>query len=175
MLCLNACVSGIWTGANVIYDRHRLSIKFNDFKLAADASRALYHDTYFKCEECDIDIAAFNRELLVTGHLPSYIMSHEAERRLRHLPGKRRYFNQITVSREEDDPVIDAWITAKSRSQIVLDSSIDPERFKVLTASRVVYIMGDVDIEQGEKVVQIAKECAEVKKVQSFLRYYVLK
>ena len=71
--------------------------------------------------------------------------------------------------------MIDAWITAKIRSQIVLDSSIDPERFKVLTASRVVYIMGDVDIEQGEKVVQIAKECAEVKKVQSFLRYYVLK
>lgn len=167
-------MSGLWTGVNVIYDRHSWYIKYEDFKLNADANRALYHDNYFKCDECSLEVAVLNRDLLLTGHVPSRVMSTEAVARMEMLSGKRRFFNQLAVYRGEDDPVLDSWITTKIRSQILADASIDPERFKIVTADQVVYLMGDVDAEQAAKVVEFARECTGVRRVVKLMRYYKL-
>ena len=174
VLSLSACVSGIWTGAGLIYDRHSWLIKFNDFKLAADSNRALYKDDYFKCDECLLDVAVFNRDMLLTGHVPSNTMHREATARLNAIPGKRRFFDELVVYRGGDDPVLDSWITAKIRSEILADVSIDPDRFKIVTADQVVFLMGDVDAEQAEKVVAIARECNDVRRVVKLMRYYQL-
>jgi osmotically-inducible protein OsmY len=174
VLSLSACVSGIWTGAGLIYDRHSWYLKFNDFKLGADSNRALYRDDYFKCDECTLDIAVFNQDVLLTGHVPSKTMHHEATARMNAVPGKRRFFDELAVYRGKDDPVLDSWITTKIRSEILADVSIDPDRFKIVTADQVVFLMGDVDAEQAKKVVIIARECNEVRRVVKLMRYYQL-
>lgn len=175
VIILNGCVSEILTGANIIYDRHHFYIKLNDFKLAANANRALFADKRFKCDLCAIEIAVFNQDLLMVGHVPSLAMRREAEARIRVIPGKRRFYNELNLySGIDDDPVLDGWITAKIRSEILADSTIDPNSFKIVTADQIVYLMGDVDATQAEKVILFARDCTGVRRVVKLMQYYRL-
>lgn len=173
-LFLSSCVSGIWTGASLIYDRHNLYKKLDDFQLASSANRALYKDNLLKCDDCEVDVAVFNGDVLLVGSLPSRHLRHEAVLRAKTVPGHRRLFNQIRISRQTDDVVQDSWITAKIRSQIVADSDIDPNQFKVVTSNHVVYLMGDVMPAQARIVIHIARDCVGVKRVVTLFRYYQL-
>lgn len=172
---LSGCVgSTIWSGASIIYDRHNTYKKIDDFKLGADANRALYQDTTLKCKTCIIDVAVFNRDLLLAGHVPARALRREAQARVASVPGYRRIFNQLSISYASDTAIRDSWITAKIRSEIVADSEIDPNQFKVVTADQVVYLMGDVVPEQASRVVLIARKTSGVKRVVKLFKYYHL-
>lgn len=175
-LCLGmtACVSDIWTGANIIYDRHTLYRKITDFQLGSSANRALYVDQRFKCPSCSIEIAVFHRDILMTGHVPTQELRREATARIKAIPGKRRFYDELAVFNGVSDPILDSWITAKIRSEIVTDSEIDPNQFKIVTSDRVVYLMGDVIPEQAEKVINFARQWNEVKRVVTLFQYYHL-
>lgn len=175
-LLLNGCVTDVWTGVSLIYDRHNIYIKLNDFQLSADVSRALYHDKLLKCDECSIDMAVFNLDVLMVGHLPTEELYQEADARVRQIPGKRRFFNKIRVSHhhEQTDHLMDSWITGDIRSSILADSSIDPHQFKIVTSDQVVYVMGDVIPVQARQVIHYARQCRNVKLVVNLLKYYNL-
>ena len=44
IIFLNGCVSSIWTGANLVYTRHSVYKKIDDYKLAAAANHVLFED-----------------------------------------------------------------------------------------------------------------------------------
>lgn len=171
---LSGCITDIWTGATVLYDRHNLYKKFDDFHLDANIRRALYRDMQFKLADCSIDLAVFNGDVLLAGYVPTEELREEANKRVTEVGGYRRLFNQLAVSRPVNTAVKDDWITAKVRSRIFADSSIDPKQFKVVTSLRVVYLMGDVIPTQAEKVIGYARECAGVRRVVKLFKYYNL-
>lgn len=173
-LLLNACITDIWTGANLVYDRHNIYIKVNDFQLAANISRVLYRDKMFKRSDCAIEIAVFNQDVLVVGHVPTQALRQEAESRIRAISGIQRFFNQLELSSEGENPLLDSWITTTIRSEILADSSIDPHHFKVVTADQIVYIMGNAMPDQAQKVIDYARRCRGVKRVVKLLKYYHL-
>lgn len=174
-LGLSSCVSSfITTGATLIYDRHSVYKQVNDFQLGANAGRALYRDNSFKCDYCAIDIAAFNGDLLLAGHVPSKALRKEAEERIARLSGYRRVFIQLSIKQEARNTVEDTWITTKIRSSIIADSEINPKKFKVITADSIVYLMGDVVPEQAKKVIRIARSTDDVKRVVKLFKYYHL-
>lgn len=173
-LLLSSCLSEVWTGANLVYDRHNLYKKLNDFQLSGNVNQALFHDKTFKQGDCNIDVAIFNRDVLLVGEVPTEALRQEAYARVSAVAGKRRLFNQLAVGEIPDDLAQDSWITAKIRSQIFADSDIDPHRFKVVTFARIVYLMGDVDPEQAKRVIYIARQCNGVKRVVKLLKYYNL-
>ena len=168
----SGCISPVVTGASLIYDRHQVCMKMDDVSLGAHAQRALYKDKTFKCRACDLGVAIFHRDLLLIGNVPSHALQKEAYRRMQVLPDHRRLFLQLGVNTPPDDPVDDTWITTKIRGQILADSSIDPHQFKIVTYNRVVYVMGEVMPEQAAIVIQIARECAGVKRVVKLMTYY---
>ncbi len=173
-LLLNACIADIWTGANLVYDRHNIYIKANDFQLAASISRALYRDKMFKRSDCAIEIAVFNQDVLVVGHVPTQALRQAVESRIRAIPDIKRFFNQLELSSEGENPLLDSWITTTIRSEILADSSIDPHHFKVVTADQIVYIMGNAMPDQAQKVIDYARRCRGVKRVVKLLKYYHL-
>lgn len=171
---LNACVSDVWTGVSLVYDRHNLYLKVNDFQLAAAISRVLYRDKIFKRPDCSIEIAVFNLDVLIVGHVPTVSLQQEAESRIRAIPGIRRLFNQLDLGHKQKNPLLDSWITTNIRGQILANSSIDPHHFKVVTSDQVVYIMGDALPEQAQIVIDYARRCRGVIRVVKLLRYYHL-
>ena len=174
---LSACISDIWTGANVIYDRHHWYQKFADLRLATQVKRALNGDARLKCSECSIEATVFNRDILLVGYVPNHALRAVVDKHIRSLEDQRHYYNELALANEikRSDFILDTWITAKIRSEIVADASIDPHQFKVVTSNRVVYLMGDVMPEQAEKVVMYAREWSEVKRVVKLFQYYQLK
>lgn len=174
LLCysLSGCIGGLWTGATLVYDRHNVYRKLNDYNLAAEVNKALYSDKLLKSPLCVLDFAVFNGDILITGHLPSQALLNEVNLRLKNVRGYQRLYNQIRISQSPSGNLYDAWITAKIRSEIFADDSIDPNAFKVITVDQVVYIMGEVKLDEAKKVIQIARYTDGVKKVVKILRYY---
>lgn len=173
-LCASGCATTLWTSGNLIYDRHSVYQQFNDFKLAAEANRVLFHDKRFKCSDCAIELAVINRDVLMVGHVPSLTLRNEANARIASIPGKRNFYNQLDVSRLSTNHVLDSWITTKIRSQIFADADIDPRAFKIITSNQIVYLMGNVIPEQAEKVILMARSCQDVKRVVKLFKYYNL-
>lgn len=169
---LSGCISGVWTGASLIYDRHNVYQKLSDYHLGSKVNRALFHDKTFKLPSSAIDVAVFNGDVLLAGHVPVASLRHEAQSRVEQVGGYRRFFNLLSLEVHAPQPVSDSWITAKIRSQIIADSEINPHAFKIVTSDAVVYVMGDVRPEQAKKVIHIARHTAGVKKVVRLLRYY---
>lgn len=145
-----------------------------DFQLNADVNRSLYQDAQLKCDDCVLDVAAFNGDLLLVGHVPTPGLRNVAISRVRSVHGYRRLFIQILVRNQQNSTLEDGWITAKIRSQIVADSSINPKQFKVVTSDGVVYLMGDVIPAQATRVIRIARKTSGVKKVVKLFKYYHL-
>lgn len=173
-MMLTGCLGEVWTGANLVYDRHNVYKKVDDFQLGARGSRALYKDRVFKCPGCSIDLAVVNGDILLAGHVPTGALRKEAQARVMLQKGYRRLFNELAVGAFPDNAIEDNWITAKIRSNMVADADIDPHQFKVVTADRIVYLMGDVNPEQAKKVILIARKCAGVIRVVKLFKYYHL-
>ncbi len=171
---LTGCITNLWTGASLIYDRHHIYLKIDDFQLAAGINRALYHDKVLKRADCQIEIAVFNRDVLLVGHVPTESLRREVVSRVQSVPGKRRVFNQIDLSHERNNPLLDSWITSTVRGHILANSAIDPHQFKIVTSGCVVYLMGDVIPDQAKQVILYARQCRHVKRVVKLLRYYNL-
>lgn len=177
LLCgaITGCMelSSVWTGASMIYDRHDLYKKFNDYQLAALANRALYHDPLFKRPGTIIEVAALNGDLLIVGHVPNESLREIAARRIANEKlHYRRFFNQIAVGYYPDNTVEDSWITTKIRSQIVGDAEINPNQFKVITVDKVVYLMGDALAEDAIRVINIARGTEGVVRVVKLFKFY---
>lgn len=169
---LSGCLGTVWTGASAVYDRHSMYIKLNDYHLLGDVNKVLAVSKTFNTPRCVIDIAVFNGDILLAGHMPSAEMMDEFNRRISKVNGYRRLFNEMTIKQVASNSVQDSWITTKIRSQIFADSSIDPNAFKVVTSDRVVYLMGEVKSDQAEKVIKIARNTDGVERVVKILRYF---
>ena len=128
----------------------------------------------FKSKDTVIDLATFNGDILMAGHVPTSALRDEAQTRIARIPGYRRLFNQLSVESATNNAILDSWITAKIRSGILANAEIDPDQFKIVTSDRIVYLMGDVIPAQARKVIYIARKCAGVKRVVKLLKYYNL-
>jgi len=173
VLCLSGCLGGVWTGANMVYDRHNVYKKLGDYRLFVKVNNVLAVDRTFNKKNCVVDIAIFNGDILIAGHLPSTEMLNELRRRLSTVKGYRHLYIEMNQRDAVSNTVQDSWITAKIRSQIFADDSIDPNTFKVTTSDGIVYLMGDVRPVQAEKVVQIARKTQGVVRVVKIFNYLV--
>lgn len=158
----------------LVYDRHNIYKKLSDYRLSAGASRALFKDEDLKCAECSIDVAVFNGDVLLSGHVPTAALRQEARNRVAEVHGYRRIFNQLATHHLTDTTLQDNWITTKIRSGIFADADIDPHSFKVVTSDQIVYLMGDVIPKEADRVIHLARECAGVKRVVKLFKYYNL-
>lgn len=178
LVVCNACLVGCWTdvltGANLVYDRHKIYKQLHDFQLSASVSRALYKDAVFKCSDCSLELAVFNGDVLLVGYLPTKALRQKMQQRVAAVPGYRRLFNQVTVGHLPNYIMEDSVITAKIRSAILADSSIDPHAFKVVTSEQIVYLMGDVIPKEAQKVIRFARNTYGVKRVVTLFKYFNL-
>jgi len=175
--CLTGCmaVSSTLTGVGLIYDRHNVYIRFNDFQLVSQIRHAIYRDGLFKGPDASVDMAAFNGDVLLAGHVATAAMRDELYARVAQLDmDYRRLFKQVALGLPDENGVEDLWITTKIRAQIIADSSLDPHKFKVVTVGGLVYLLGDVELNQAARVIDIARTTQGVRRVVKLMQYYQL-
>lgn len=170
-LPLFGCLSNLWTGANLLYDRHGVYKKLNDYQLSIDVNNALFADKLFKCDQCMLDLAVFHGDVLIAGHLPSDALLEEVRMRLYPVRGYRHLYTEIKVEQRESNTIKDSWITAKIRSRVFADDSIDPNTFKIVTSDQIVYLMGEIKTDQGRRVIAISRHTNGVLQVVKLFKY----
>jgi len=172
----SACVSNLWTGASIAYDRHSWYKTLGDYELTNQVERALYQDNALKEPDCHVELAVFNRDILLAGTVDSMPKRALAEARARQAAGSHAtIYNQLSVNTHHDSAQFtDSWITTKIRSGIFADASIPPKVFKIVTVDGTVFIMGHVKTAHAEKVVDIARDTEGVKKIVKLMKYYQL-
>jgi osmotically-inducible protein OsmY len=173
MMCIfSGCTQGLWSGASLVYGRHDVYKKIKDYRIALDTTNAL-NDARLKKPGCSIDVTVFKGDVLVAGHVPTKGALALVESRLASLKGYRALYNQLRVDNNAIlNGVLDMWITTKIRSKIFADDSIDPNAFKIVTADRTVYLMGDVKPDEADKVIRMARNTNGVAHVVSTLKYF---
>lgn len=172
LVSLPGCISSLWTGATLVYDRHDVYKKLDDYSLYLRVNNAIMVDNLFKNNQCVIDISVFKGDVLLVGRVPTHELQNELRRRLTLVKGYRRLFNQVIVRSYPSNSMEDSWITTKIRSQIFADGSIDPNAFKVVTSDRIVYLMGDVKEDEAAKVINIARRTTDVVRVVKMFKYF---
>lgn len=171
-LGLSGCVSSLWTGASLFYDRHNVYKKIDDYQTYINVNNALFFDKIFKNQSCILDIVVFHGDILVVGHLPSMELMNEFNKRMRTIEGRPRFYNEVKLANLPSNNPQDTWITAKIRSQVLADSSIDPNSFKVVTTDRVVYLIGEMKQDEADKLILIARSTNGVDHVVKILKYF---
>jgi len=170
-LLLSGCFGGMWTGANLIYNRHNVYKKIDDYTLAYRANHLLFFDDRLKQTDTYLDLATFNGDLLLAGHVPESELIALINQRLAPLTGYRRLFKQVALRQTNNHGIKDTWITTSIRSRMIADAEIDPAMFKIITVDGIVYVMGDVRPEQAHRVLRIAKQTRGVVRVVTLLKY----
>lgn len=165
LMLLSSCISGIWTGANLIYGRHNLYKKISDYKLNTATNFALFNTKGLKCAACVIDVTVFNADILISGHVPTQKIAQILQKRLQQISNYRHLYNKVIVANIIPQELQDSWITMQIRSQILQDANIDPDVFKIVTTDGIVYIMGRAHLEQTKAVIDLAKNATNVRKV----------
>lgn len=173
-LVLTGCLGSVWTGATLIYDRHNVYKKLNDYQLAAELQKRLFFDRVLKQPGCSLDLTVINGDVLLTGHVPTKGLKNLVDNRIANYQGYRHFYNFVSINTNANSSLNDAWLTAKIRAYIIADSEIDPHSFKIITADKIVYIMGDVRPQQAQRVIDIARSTEGVERVVKLMHYYNL-
>ena len=173
-LCLAGCLGTMWSSANLIYDRNAFYKQMHDYEINTAVHQALLNNHLLNQPNCLIDTAVFNGDILLAGHVSTAVMKDRVMQLMSRIPQHRTIYNQITVQSIDNNEFLDSWITGEIRSQIFTDATISPKAFKIVTADQIVYLMGDVQKSEAQRVITIARNTGGVQKVISLLKLYQL-
>ena len=123
--------------------------------------------------DANIGIISFNGIVLLVGQVPSPQLKQLAAQTVADIRYVRKVHNELTVSEANDfgGRSSDSWITTRIKSRMLFSSSVDPAEVKVVTESRVVYLLGLVDQQSGDKAVDMARQTNGVQKVVRIFEY----
>lgn len=155
----------------VVYDHRKLEKILLDNQITSKAIDKINADPEFK--ESHIEVACFNRIVLLTGETPSDTLRQKAEELIQSVPDVMRIYNQIAIK----GPVSsitranDSWITTKIKAQLLATKEMQSGTIKVVTANSTVYLMGIVTRDQADMAATIASQVSGVQRVVKIFQY----
>lgn len=119
-----------------------------------------------------IGTTVYDGRVLLTGRVPSPELKTTAEQIARSTNGVHALYDEIEVSPPLGvwDDASDDWITARVRSEMVLDPGVQSVNYTIDTANGSVYLIGSAR-SQGEldRATQIARYVPGVRRVVSYV------
>jgi osmotically-inducible protein OsmY len=172
---LSGCVSAVFTGANVYYNRYNLAKKVSDIYITMQIKHALANDQLLT-KQIDLSVATFHRIVLLTGRVPNAAIRVRAATLASEIPNTAHVYNAITIGPPFSAAVNahDTWITTKIKTQLITNNNLEPGTIKIITADSVVYLMGIVPHDQADIAVEIARNTLDVKQVVKIFFYMIM-
>ncbi|MDA8389812.1 MAG: BON domain-containing protein [Gammaproteobacteria bacterium] len=169
--CAPLVVGGTATATSVADDKRSVGTVVDDtlIKLRAEAAisahRALKDNTH-------IDATSINGVVLLTGEARTRGDLDRVLTIVRTLGGVRKIINQIRVAPPSPFAarLDDSWITLRVKAALV-GQGLNANRIKVVTAGRVVYLMGLVNPAAAAAAAQAASHVPNVRSVVELFQY----
>lgn len=123
--------------------------------------------------DAGIHVHAYNGVVLLTGQIPSKKARKQAAQIVSSLAGVRQVHNQLQLisPRNWISHSHDTWITAKVKSQFMINKDIKSRRIKVITENGIVYLMGRLTPALADKAARIASSVKGTVKVVKVIEY----
>lgn len=168
-------VAGAAAGAAaiaVVYDHRTIKSTLEDTSIANKIADKIKSVPELK-NDSHIEVAVFNRVVLLAGETPTPALRQQAEELARTVPGTVKIYNQITIQGPTSSltRTSDSWITTKIRGEMLATENLKSSSIKVVTENGVVYLMGIVKREQADTAVDIARQVSGVQKVVKIFQY----
>jgi osmotically-inducible protein OsmY len=118
-------------------------------------------------ERTHLNITSYNRQVLLTGEVPSEQDKQTAEQIVARVENVRAVVNDLGVMPVSSltQRSYDALVTGKVKASLVDDKLLQAGAFKVLTERGTVYLMGLVTAREGDRATNLARTVGGVQRV----------
>jgi osmotically-inducible protein OsmY len=168
--CFPLVVGGVAMGAAATADRRTLGAQTEDKSITVKAEMRL---SKLGGDNGHINIASFNRKVLITGEVPDQATKATAEREVRSIEGVQTVYNELEIAGPASytSRSSDSLVTTKVKASLVEMKTISAASFKVVTENGTVYLMGRVTQREGDVATDVTKSVAGVQKVVKLFEY----
>jgi len=120
-----------------------------------------------------INVASFNRKVLLTGEVKDQAMKQAVEREISAIEGVQAVINELDISGVTSltSRSNDSLITGKIKAAFVDAKDLYANSIKVVTERGVAYLMGRVTQREGERAAEVARSVGGVRKVVKVFEY----
>ncbi|MFT7129462.1 MAG: osmotically-inducible protein OsmY [Gammaproteobacteria bacterium] len=120
-----------------------------------------------------IIITSYNGIVLLAGQVGSEPLRLQAATIAAKIPKVQRVYNELTIAGATSGLARsnDGWITAKIKSKMMSTSTIPANRIKVVTENGIVYLMGLLTQDEGDRAAELARTTSGVQKVVRIFEY----
>ena len=168
--CFPLVVGGVAMGAAATADRRTLGAQTEDKSITVKAEMRL---AKLGGDNGHINIASFNRKVLITGEVPDQSTKAAAEREVRAIEGVQTIYNELIISPPASYTArsSDALVTTRVKASLVEMNTISATSFKVVTENGTVYLMGRVTQREGDVATDVTKSVTGVQSVVKLFEY----
>lgn len=168
--CFTLVAGGVAMGAVATVDRRTLGAQTEDKSITVKAEVKLAD---LGGDNGHINIASFNRKVLITGEVPDQRTKEAAEREVRAIEGVQNVFNELVISGPASytSRSSDTLVTTKVKASLVEMKTISASSFKVVTENGTVFLMGRVTQREGDVATDVTKSVAGVQRVVKMFEY----
>jgi osmotically-inducible protein OsmY len=168
--CVEMMVGGAVMGAVATADRRTLGAQTEDKTITVKAELRV---PKIAGSDAHVNIASFNRKVLLTGEVKDDAAKSTVEREVRAIEGVQGVSNELEIAGPASytSRSSDALITTKVKASLVDMKTISATSFKVVTERGTVYLMGRVTQREGQVAADVARGVSGVQKVVKILEY----
>ncbi len=168
--CVEMVVGGAVMGAVATADRRTLGAQTEDKSITVKAELKV---PKIAGQDAHVNIASFNRKVLLTGEVPDAAAKANVEREVRAIEGVQSVENELEVAGPSSytSRSSDALITTKVKASLVDMKTISATSFKVVTERGTVYLMGRVTQREAQLAADITRGVSGVQKVVKIFEY----
>jgi osmotically-inducible protein OsmY len=162
--CAPLMLGGAAVGALMMSDRRSSGAQIDDETIELRA-RSRVNEAFG--DRAHVNVASYNRQVLLTGEVASEATKQQAEQILGRVDNVRAVVNELAIMPPTSLPQrsSDALITGKVRASIVDASDLQASAFRVVTERGTVYLMGRVTAREAERATAIARQISGVQRV----------
>ncbi len=128
-------------------------------------------DSRFK--QSQVKVTSYNGVVLLSGNVPEADMRDAATATVQKIRKVRRVHNELNVSppRSIGSKLSDGWLANKVRTRFLFDKHIESSRIKVIARNGVIYLLGLVNHQEADTIVNTAKTIYGLQKIVRVFEY----
>lgn len=157
-------------GALIATDRRTVGTQADDREIQIRSAANLAGDLP---QQAHVDVAVFNRRVLIVGEVPNNDAKLLATKIVRNVANVESIVNELVIrdANSISGRSSDSFITSKVKSSIVAEKDLSANYFKVVTERGNVYLMGLVTVDEGNRAAEIASKVPGVVQVVKAYQY----
>lgn len=158
------------TGVYISEDRRTSGIFIEDEAIELKSARRINQQLG---DQVHINVTSFNRNVLLTGEVPTAAMKADTEKLIMSVDNVRKIFNEIAVAGNTSLATRsnDSLITSMVKGRFLSARKFQINHIKIVTENSVVYLMGMVTRQEANSAAEIASSTSGVARVVKVFEY----